>query len=153
MKTKWFLVPFLTMCLMAGFILVGCDGGDDDGGTSTPAATNAPAPATPAPADADVHGNWNGTLGGSWGDITMGLHIDQDGDAISGNYSSPTYNGPLSGNVDENEVHFQVNMSRPGFPDLVTKFDGGVYDGGDRMGGNWEVIAGSSDHGTWSVTR
>jgi hypothetical protein len=151
------LAAVLTLVMFLG--PAGCN--DDDDSTTTVVVTNAPGGQDDDGDDGDgdgvedahVMGSWCIALNGSWGSIDVALGINQNGDTLIVTYNSPTYSGSGTGSVDGNDITFQVDVSRAGFPDLVIEFQGEVSADGLSMGGSWEVIDGSSDSGDWQGGR
>jgi len=116
----------------------------DQVGRAIAAALSAPVVAKPAPAvpKIDVSGAWDVQVSFLHGERSHRLTLQQQGGAITGNQSSPQFDGPVTGSLDADGIHLMFRTRYEGAT-ISYKLDGAVGDG--RMQGS--VALGSvSDH-------
>ena len=110
---------------------------------------------------ASVAGNWQISWQGRRGNEQGTLHLQQDGDKLSGTLEGPRGSSSLTGSVQGNNISFNVQMQgRRSFTLAYTgTLDGdkmtGTFQrkGGEEGGGREGHEGGGQRNHTWSATR
>ena len=112
------------------------------------AAQQAPAP----PKVANIAGKWTATLELEIGTSTPALEFKQDGDKITGTYTSSRYGAaPLTGTVAaDRKLVFNVKLDAEG-QQITMAFTGIVSTDGTMLGGKVEIEG--MGEGTWTAKR
>ena len=106
---------------------------------------------TPAPKPLDIAGKWLVTMELSIGPSTPGLVLKQEGETITGTYTSQRYGAyPIKGTLKAGALQFSLKMDADGTP-VTMAFSGEVSADGQTIKGG-VTIEGLGD-GTWFAKK
>jgi autotransporter translocation and assembly factor TamB len=95
-----------------------------------------------------LDGNWNLTMNSPMGARPVTANFKTDGGTISGEFTGPQGNAPVTGTADGNNVAFSATIAGP-MGQMELKFSGAVD--GDTVSGN--VQFGAFGSGTFSGAK
>ncbi len=110
---------------------------------------------------ANVSGNWQISWQGRRGSEKGTLHLQQDGDKLTGSFEGPRGSSDLTGTVQGGNISFNVQMQGrrtmtlafSGTLDGTSKMSGTIqHQGGEEGQGGGHHGGGQGKH-TWSATR
>jgi len=146
----------IILLIGACLALVGCEGGDDGGGTSTTQGS----PSETAPQYTTLTGRWRVEQHGnpSWPDdrgdyLRIGVvEMQQSGGTFTATWVSSETSDisglqPANGTVSRRTVHIVGGSENP------QVFDGTVNEAFTEILGTWGIPAYGASGGTWSATR
>jgi len=108
-------------------------------------------PQSAPPRPADVSGKWNITLDMAMGIASPWMVIKQDGEKLSGTYTSGRYGDfPLEGTIKDSAIDIRVTIEAEG-QEVPMRFTGDVSANGLTMKGH--ATLGELGDGTWTAAR